>query len=199
MKTTLTVDIEYDRAKTGPEGLACAMDRLLETALSSPDLLDEYGNPTIGEFLVAKEETTPASVPLVLIVSGGVLQDVYGPEFGVPAYVVDWDTEGCDPEDANIVEIPLDCGGTRRLAVLEHPVGPLEQLAGSETEAALKAAGVDLMLSSGVSRRRWVIYDPDSDSLLTTDTYDSYAEAADAASEVDDALVLTLSHSEIHV
>ena len=39
MKTTLTVEIEYDPATTDPEGLACAMDRLLETALSTPDIL----------------------------------------------------------------------------------------------------------------------------------------------------------------
>ena len=52
MKTTLTVEVEYDPAKTDPEGLACAMDRLLETALSTPDILSEYGNPTVGEFLV---------------------------------------------------------------------------------------------------------------------------------------------------
>ena len=30
MKTTLTVDIEYDPELTDPEGLACAMDRLME-------------------------------------------------------------------------------------------------------------------------------------------------------------------------
>jgi hypothetical protein len=60
MKTTLTVDIEYDPQKTDPEALACAMDRLLETALSIPDIFSEYGNPTVGEFFVAKETATPA-------------------------------------------------------------------------------------------------------------------------------------------
>ena len=52
MKTTLSVEIEYNPATTDPEGLACAMDRLLETALSTPDILSEYGNPKVGEFLV---------------------------------------------------------------------------------------------------------------------------------------------------
>ena len=33
-KTTLTVEVEYDPRKTDPDGLASAMDRLLETALS---------------------------------------------------------------------------------------------------------------------------------------------------------------------
>ena len=59
MKTTLTVEIEYDPAMTDPESLACAMDRLLETALSTPDILDDYGNPKVGEFFVAKEMAAP--------------------------------------------------------------------------------------------------------------------------------------------
>ena len=53
-KTTLTVDLKYDPTKTDPEGLACAMDRLLETALSIPGVMDEYANPQIGEFFVAQ-------------------------------------------------------------------------------------------------------------------------------------------------
>ena len=62
MKTTLTVEIEYDPKRTDPEGLACAMDRLLETALSIPEVMDEYGNPTIGEFFVAKDTETEAAL-----------------------------------------------------------------------------------------------------------------------------------------
>ena len=52
MKTTLTIDVEYNPRHTDPEGLAVAMDRLLETALSTPGILDEYGNPEFGEFFV---------------------------------------------------------------------------------------------------------------------------------------------------
>lgn len=55
-KTTLTLDIEYDPAVTDPESLAAAMDRLLETTLSTPDLMDEYDNPTVGEFFVATDK-----------------------------------------------------------------------------------------------------------------------------------------------
>jgi hypothetical protein len=62
MKTTLTVEIEYDPQKTDPEGLACAMDRLLETALSIPEVMDEYGSPTIGEFFVAKGTETESAL-----------------------------------------------------------------------------------------------------------------------------------------
>jgi hypothetical protein len=53
MKTTLTVDIEYDPELADPEGLASAMDRLLEMALSTPGIMDEYANPKVGEFFVA--------------------------------------------------------------------------------------------------------------------------------------------------
>jgi hypothetical protein len=51
-KTTLTVDVSYDPELTDPEGLACAMDRLLETILSTPGIMEEYGDPQIGPFLV---------------------------------------------------------------------------------------------------------------------------------------------------
>ena len=49
-KTTLTIDVEYDPDVTDPESLASAMDILLETALSTPGILDEYGNPVVGGF-----------------------------------------------------------------------------------------------------------------------------------------------------
>jgi len=55
-KTTLTVDVEYDPDMTDPEGLATAMARLLETALALPGVLDEYGNPAVGEFFVAPDD-----------------------------------------------------------------------------------------------------------------------------------------------
>ena len=39
-------------------------------------------------------------------------------------------------------------------------------------------------------RRRWVLYDLDSDCLLSTRTYDTHQEAADDASQVNDVLIL---------
>ncbi len=143
-KTTLTVEVEYDPRKTDPEGLACAMDRLLETALSTPEIMDEYGNPTIGEFFVAKETAATPAPKVVLNISGGVLQDVFGSDPAIAVALVDWDTEGCGPSDNGIVEIPDGRGGTQLANVAEYPVWPLEQLAGTETEAALKAAGLEL-------------------------------------------------------
>jgi len=52
-KTTLTLDIEYDDEVTDPEALASAADRLLETVISTPGIVEEYGDPRFGEFLVA--------------------------------------------------------------------------------------------------------------------------------------------------
>ena len=79
---------------TDPDSLACAMDRLLETALSTPDILSEYGNPKVGEFFVAKEPTVPAP-KIILNISGGVLQDVFGSDSAISVVACDWDVEGC--------------------------------------------------------------------------------------------------------
>ena len=51
-KTTLICEIEYDPEVTDPEGLASAMDRLMETVLSTPGIMDEYSNPRVGKFYV---------------------------------------------------------------------------------------------------------------------------------------------------
>jgi hypothetical protein len=53
--TNLEVSVEYDADVTDPEGIASALDRLMETALSTPDILVEYGNPHVGQFFVAAE------------------------------------------------------------------------------------------------------------------------------------------------
>jgi hypothetical protein len=51
-KTTLTVDVEYDNHVTDPEAIASAADRLMETVLSTPGIMGEYGDPHFGEFFV---------------------------------------------------------------------------------------------------------------------------------------------------
>ena len=192
--TTLTVDIEYDPHKTDPEGLACAMDRLLETALSTPGILDDYGNPTIREFFVAKETAAPK---VILGIYGGLLQDAFSSDPAITVIRLDWDTEGCCPSDEGIVEIPDGRGDTQLVSVVEFDVSPLEELAGTDTEAAIKAAGLDL--SGRTVTHRWVLYNGDTDSLLTTRTYNSYAEAAEDANQVNDVLVLPLEFEEIHL
>jgi len=52
--TTLTVDVDYDPETTDPESLASALDNLLKTALSTPGILDDYGDPVVGEFLAPR-------------------------------------------------------------------------------------------------------------------------------------------------
>lgn len=52
-KTRLVLEAEYDPSMTDPEGLASALDRLLETACSTPGILEGYGNPIFREFWVA--------------------------------------------------------------------------------------------------------------------------------------------------
>jgi len=198
MKTTLTVEVEYDPAATDPEALACAMDRLLETTLSTPGITDDYGNPKVGEFFVAKE-TAPPAAKVVLSISGGVLQDVFASDPAIALIRVDWDTEGSDPSEPGVVEIPDGRGGTQLAAVAEYPLLPLTDLVGTETEAALKAAGLELTESADRTvTRRWILYKIDSDMLLTTRTYDSYDEAAEDANQVDDILVLPLVFEEVH-
>ena len=198
MKTTLTVEVEYDPAVTDPESLACAMDRLFETALSTPDIFSDYGSPTIGEFFVAKE-TAPPAAKVVLNISGGVLQDVFGSDPAIAVTRVDWDTEGSNSSEPGIVEIPDGRGGTQLVAVAEYPVLPLTDLVGTETEAALKAAELELTESADRTvTRRWILYNIDSDMLLTTRTYDSYDEAAEDANQVDDILVLPLVFEKLH-
>ena len=110
-KTTLIVDIEYDPELTDPEGLASAMDRLMEMALSTPGIMEEYGDPRVGEFFVTK-------------------------------------ADGSHPKPGSDKDVEI--------------------------------------------QRRWVLYNPDTDVLLTTRVYASYEDAADDASQINDVLVLPL-------
>lgn len=54
-RATLTLDVTYDPQVTDAESIAAAADRLLETALSTPGILDDYGNPTFDAFYVLTE------------------------------------------------------------------------------------------------------------------------------------------------
>ena len=110
------------------------------------------GIPTVREFFVAKETVSTAAPKIVLNMSGGLVQEVFASDPAITVALVDWDTEGCDPSDNGIVEIPDGRGGTQLAHVAECPVEPLEQLAGTETEAALKAAGLALTLPADCGR-----------------------------------------------
>lgn len=53
-KRTLTIEVEFDPDMSDIDSVASAMDTLMKTALSTPGIMDEYGNPKIGEFYVQK-------------------------------------------------------------------------------------------------------------------------------------------------
>lgn len=150
-KAALTIEIDYDPEKTDPEGLACAMDRLLETALSTPDILEEYGNPAVGEFFVAEKKITPPKPRIVLNISSGVLQEVFASDPTTEAALVDWDVEGSAPSDRDIVEIPDCWTGTKLAAVSEYPVASFKDMLGSVTGAALNAAGLSWGAEAGIA------------------------------------------------
>lgn len=50
MSCVLSVLVSYDPEITDPESLASACDSLLETALSTPGILSEYGDPSFDNF-----------------------------------------------------------------------------------------------------------------------------------------------------
>lgn len=52
---TLQLEVDYDSRYTDGEALAVALDQLLETALSTPGVLDEYGRVEVGEFYVTDD------------------------------------------------------------------------------------------------------------------------------------------------
>ena len=56
---TLSLNVDFDDRQTDPESLASAMDTLMKTPLSSPGILDEYGNPQIGGFMVSNDPDPP--------------------------------------------------------------------------------------------------------------------------------------------
>lgn len=64
MKRTgrLYIDVSYDDAVTDIESLASGLDILLETAYSSPEILDDYGNPSIDSFYVLGAESSLAGI-----------------------------------------------------------------------------------------------------------------------------------------
>lgn len=56
MKTCkLVTEVEYDETLTTPEQIASALDTLIGTALLTPDVLLEEGNPSIGFFEVIED------------------------------------------------------------------------------------------------------------------------------------------------
>lgn len=62
-RVTLRLDVTYDPEITDAVSVAVAVDRLLEVALSTPDILDDYGSPHIGETWYEEEDDQDVSQP----------------------------------------------------------------------------------------------------------------------------------------
>jgi hypothetical protein len=57
MKTAIvSFEVEYDEDRTDSDAVTCALQVVLETALSTPDLLGEYGDVLVGDFTVRDED-----------------------------------------------------------------------------------------------------------------------------------------------
>ena len=54
MKTKLFIEVEFDGDQTDAESVASAADTLLQSALSTPGVLDDFGNPQFGEFVIER-------------------------------------------------------------------------------------------------------------------------------------------------
>jgi hypothetical protein len=119
MKARLTIEVRYDPRRTDPESLASAMDRLLETARSIPGVLDEYGDPRFGEFLVAPTpiagdlaESIRIDLPLLVTQRQLVERIVERARRGAPYVAVAGDAdllEGLMSLTDAFVGLPLDC------------------------------------------------------------------------------------------
>jgi len=52
MKAILTIEIEFDENKTDADAVGVAVDTLIETAMTIPGVLEEYGDP--GSFSIGQ-------------------------------------------------------------------------------------------------------------------------------------------------
>ena len=54
--TAFVIKVGYDDRHTAPDALGEALDRLMETALSTPGILDDYGKVEIGRFEIPLDD-----------------------------------------------------------------------------------------------------------------------------------------------
>ena len=80
---------------------------------------------------------------IVLNMSGGLVQAIFSSDPDTEVILVDWDTEGCDPADDGFVEITDPHGRTQLACVARREIIPLTELADTDVQAAMKAAGVN--------------------------------------------------------
>ena len=78
-------------------------------------------------------------VEVILVVHGGVVQEVFCSEPDASFILVDWDTAGAPADDPAVVRL-RQAAKTRHVLVQPLAPQPLHELAGSETERAIEAA-----------------------------------------------------------
>lgn len=176
MKTTLSLDVDYDPAVTDPEAVASAIEILIKTALSTPGILDDCGNPSVGEFPLA--DSVAGELPQYgLRLDGPLLRDQR-------RFLLQWLDRAASQAERDL---------------LEGLTGLLDAIA----DQAHDQYGIDCLLDNGVAEafrsaastkiiRRYVLYDCDTNRLMGTAVYDHYADAADVACALNDVIVLPL-------
>ena len=136
-----------------------------------------------------------AKTTIVLNMYGGVVQDAFCSTPDAEVLLVDWDTEDSNPDDPGLVEI-IDAreSRNRRVYVTELDQYSWQELAGTDVQKALQKAGMlpDLPERGESEVRKYILYDFDAGDLATTNVYDSYPEAADDASELDNVIIMPL-------
>jgi hypothetical protein len=113
-------------------------ESLLEGLLNLTDALYDWAVERKGE---------PFAVPrIVLNVSGGVVQEVFCLDPHAQVVLIDWDADGADPENENVVTVEQEGGKPLTAYVAEFPTTPLPSVLGTCTETILEAAKIDLGL-----------------------------------------------------
>lgn len=210
MKTRLSVEVEYDPSVMDPEGLAAAADRLLETALSAPGVLNEYGSPSFGEFLVAGPQTggpaVAGSVPRRLVENA--LQDLLDcPDLNVDdleesTWQAIEQARECLSKLRNEMSPATGWPAESELVLMCHRVAETAENWADcsdmrETAAVFRELGQDCQrllerIGGAAADPRYVLYDGDGDQLVSTTIYGNHQEAVDDASQVNDVIVVPL-------
>ena len=71
---------------------------------------------------------------VIVEVRGGMVQEVYSDDPAIKVFLVDWDTEGCAPDDEDIVAVEGDL-----VRVVNFPTTIVEEMP-PETDEALRQA-----------------------------------------------------------
>ena len=161
--TTLTVDIEYHPEVVPSRWLGVGIDRLLETVLSTPGIMDEYGNPQIGAFFVTADGSCPGLGRRSSWKSPVECYRRHIPPTSRPIARFDYDTKAALPtliagsRGHRSVEIASGDGGSQLARVVELPTVSIDQI-GAELAKPWSVGIAPSPESDLEVRRRWVLY-----------------------------------------